>query len=166
MADNIPVVCIEPAGGPLIRGEESQFEACVTYGHKCDELHLGTPKTNEEKVQANKCNEDLNSCKQCGGLCIYPHWHYRPQGQQPCCLPRGRRWARLWGLGAPQARPMLIALWRWARLWGLGAPQQVHCRAAEYTITSSVHSLWRCRRHRHHHPPHAAPALSIEPRAQ
>ena len=32
-----------------------------------------------------------------------PHMHYRQQGQLPSCLPRGRRWARLWGLGAPQA---------------------------------------------------------------
>ena len=62
----VPVVCIEPAGGPLIQGK-SQFEACVLYDTTCAELHLGTPKTNEEKEQANKCKDNLATCKQCGG---------------------------------------------------------------------------------------------------
>ena len=60
----IPVVCIEPAGGPLTLGK-SQFEACVLYDTTCDQHQLGTPKTTEEKAQAEKCNEDLTTCKQC-----------------------------------------------------------------------------------------------------
>ena len=79
MADNIPkfitesggvgpeeisVVCIEPARAPPKAGQPP-FEACVLYDTTCDQHQLGTPKTTEEKAQAEKCNEDLTTCKQC-----------------------------------------------------------------------------------------------------
>ena len=64
----VPVVCIEPAGGPFIQGE-SPFEACVLYGYDttCADHNLGTPETCEEKEQAEECNKNPN-CKQCRGI--------------------------------------------------------------------------------------------------
>ena len=60
----VPVVCIEPTGGPLVQGKE----VCVLYGYDttCADHNLRTPNTTEEKTQAKECNEDPN-CKQCGG---------------------------------------------------------------------------------------------------
>ena len=66
----LPVVCIEPAGGPLTVGEP-QSEACVAYGTTCGKLNLGTPKTHVELEQAKKCKDDLTTCKQCGGNSIF-----------------------------------------------------------------------------------------------
>ena len=64
----IPVVCIEPAGGPPTTGQP-QFEACVLYGYDttCADHNLRTPKTTEGKEQATECNDNPDTCKQCGG---------------------------------------------------------------------------------------------------
>ena len=62
----VPVVCMEPAGGPPQVGQP-QFEACVLYDTTCADHNLRTPKTTEEKEQATECNDNLNTCKQCGG---------------------------------------------------------------------------------------------------
>ena len=64
----VPVVCIEPAGGPPTAGQPP-FEACVLYGYDttCADHNLKTPKTPEEKEQATECNDNPDTCKQCGG---------------------------------------------------------------------------------------------------
>ena len=63
----VPVVCIEPTGGPSIQGKPQ--EVCVLYGYDttCADHNLGTPETTEEKEQAKECNKNHN-CKQCGGI--------------------------------------------------------------------------------------------------
>ena len=63
----VPVVCIEPTGGPFVQGKSQ--EVCVLYGYDttCADRNLKTPKTPEEKEQATECNDNLNTCKQCGG---------------------------------------------------------------------------------------------------
>ena len=62
---SVPVVCIEPAGGPFQQGQP-QFEACVLYDTTCADHNLKTPKTIQEKKQATECNDKLHTCKQCG----------------------------------------------------------------------------------------------------
>ena len=63
----VPVVCIEPTGGPLVQGKSQ--EVCVLYGYDttCADHNLKTPKTPEEKEQATECNDNPDTCKQCGG---------------------------------------------------------------------------------------------------
>ena len=62
----VPVVCMEPAGGPPQVGQP-QFEACVLYDTTCADHNLRTPNTTEENKKAKICNEDTN-CKKCGGI--------------------------------------------------------------------------------------------------